>query len=106
MTDQITTENAAPGGTCAAVCSQRYFDCKVCGRHMTRMIDPDGRLWIQADRTLPEGGLDYHTSGVYCPNCIPRSMEAGWQRAMSLRASRVANPTADRMANIEIGEKE
>ena len=71
--------------------SQRYFDCKVCGQHMTRMIDPDGRLWIQADRTLPEGGLDFHTSGVYCPNCIPRSMEAGWKRAMSLRASRVAN---------------
>ena len=71
--------------------SQRYFDCKVCGRHMTRMIDPDGRPWIQADRTLPEGGLDFHTSGVYCPNCIPRSMEAGWKRAMSLRASRVAN---------------
>ena len=70
---------------------ERYFDCKVCGRHMTRMIDPDGRPWIQVDRTLPEGGLDFHTSGVYCPNCIPRSMEAGWKRAMSLRASRVAN---------------
>ena len=79
--------------------SQRYFDCKVCGQHMTRMIDPDGRLWIQADRTLPEGGLDYHTSGVYCPNCIPRSMEAGWQRAMSLRASRVANPRVDGAAD-------